>query len=117
MADVPVADAVAQARAALDLPAAVMAEVIPTRRLDRAGSYLLVVFGPPGGAVAVATLDPASGALEHSATLDGGRPFPPVNAAAARRVAGAGPQAPAEAVWLPCRASMSPLYPLWRIEG
>ncbi|WP_040566212.1 hypothetical protein [Magnetospirillum molischianum] len=119
MADLSAADAIKRAGVELGVEAAVPAEAIRTRRLDRIdGGYFLVVFNNSGGnAIAVATIEVESGAPGVTATLPGTAPFPPVSAQTALDLAAAGAGARAEAVWTPCRASMSPLYILWEITG
>jgi hypothetical protein len=110
--------AVARARGALGLPASVTGRAWRTRRLDRPGdAYYLVVFGPEDAAVAVAAVDARSGEVQSSARLPGAAPLPVVDAARALELAGVGDGAQAELVWRPCRASRSPLYPLWEVRS
>lgn len=109
-------DALAAARAALGVGDAAPAEAYAVRRLDRAGGYYLVVAGERGRATAAAIVDDRSGEVTTTARLGGVAAHPPVDAERARALAGAGAAARAELVWRSCRASRSPLYPLWRVE-
>jgi hypothetical protein len=54
--------------------------------------------------------------LLGSARLGDAGPPIAVDAAAAIARAGLGAASEATLVWLPCRASLSPLYPIWRVS-
>lgn len=117
MAELTSAEAIARARAAVGLGAAVTARAWRVRRLDRPGeAYFLVVFGDDKAAVGVAAVDAAKGEVGTSARLAGRGPHLTGDAAWAVRQAGLDPSARAELVWKPSRASRSPLYPLWEID-
>jgi hypothetical protein len=108
----------ARARWLADAPsvAAEPATAWSVRRLDRPGtSYYLVVLGTAPRAAYVATVDQATGRIGSSATLANGRPPITMSPEQARERASAGPSAPTELVWMPCQASRSPLYPIWRV--
>lgn len=109
-------EAIQLTRDQLDLPSDVPARAFRVRRLDRPeGSYYLVVFGGERAAVAVATVDERGGDVGVAASLPGTAPHLLLDAAAAVGVAGADADAHVELVWTPCRASFSPLYPLWAV--
>lgn len=111
-------EAIASARSGLGLDPRAGARAWHVRRLDRDGAaYYLVVFGEEDAAVAVATVDAAAGRVESSARLPGGGPHLVVGRARALELAGLGAASRAELVWRPCRASYSPLYPLWEVTG
>src|SRR5215471_5643210 len=75
MAELASDEAIARARTAMGLDAAVPARAWRIRRLDRAvDAYYLVVFGAPDAAVAVTTVGAASGEVKTSAHLPGVRP-------------------------------------------
>ena len=101
-----------------DAPAAVpeTATAWRVRRLDRPDRcYYLVVLGTAPSGAHVTIVDQATGRIGSSATLPNGRSPVTVSAEQARGLAGAGPSDDAELVWIPSRASRSPLYPIWRI--
>jgi hypothetical protein len=111
---------IAQARATLGIAASVVAHAWLVRRLDRQGEmYYLVVFGEPHASVAVAAISATSGEVSTSAHLPGTEPHLRVDKQQALELAGLGSNAHADLVWRPCRASRSPLYPLWeaRVGG
>lgn len=102
------AQAVAQARRLLGLPATAHGEAWHVRRLNAAGAYFLAhVDGR------VACIDATSGALMASASSA----HAPValTREAARALAGVGPDATAELVWMPCAATLSMFDPLWAV--
>jgi hypothetical protein len=104
------------ARASLGLAAALPAAADRVLRLDRAASYYLIRFGAPNACVAVAAVDTETGSVLSSARLEGRAGHLPVDAALARRLAGAPADVPARLVWSPAAPSRSPLYPFWHIE-
>ena len=109
-------EAIAAARAALREPPAVQATALPVTRLDVAGQcYWLVILGDDDAVVGVAAIAEDTGAVMAAARV-GGRRHLDVNAARAIELARMG-QASAHLVWRPCQASLSPLYPFWRVTG
>ena len=72
--------------------------------------------GPPDAAVGVATVNSATGEVGSSARLPGHGPHLEIDAARARALAGADPDARTELVWHPSVSSKSALYPLWEVE-
>ena len=112
------ADAEALARSALGVPAAEPADALLVERLDRAGqAYYLVMFGPPEGPTAVATVDATSGAIMNSARLGVRQPHLAVTRERAIELARLREPATVSLVWCPCRASRSPFSPIWRVAG
>jgi hypothetical protein len=110
-------EAAAVARQSVGASAAVKARAWRVVRLDRTGeSYYLVVLGDDRAAVAVAAIRADTGEKMTSARLEGIRQHLLVDAARALQLANLG-NASAELVWQPCQASLSPLYPLWRVSG
>lgn len=109
-------EAIARVRPRCDVHESVPGEVWFVRRLDRpSGSYLLVQLGSPEASLAVATVDPDSGAIGVHARLPGTARHMTVNAPRAVELAALGADATVEAVWMPCSLSKSPLYPFWRV--
>lgn len=107
-------EAVRRAKDALGAGASTPAHALAVRRLDRSGEmYYLVEIGDPGAAVGVAMVDAGSGEIGVRAALPGTQAHLMVDAAAAEELAGG---TGAECVWMPCRASRSPLYPLWEVK-
>jgi hypothetical protein len=81
------------------------------------GDYVLVEFARDDGTLLVAIVDRETATVTHRAALPTAARGPvALSADAARRVAGASPDAPAGLVWAPCAATLSPFYPLWQIE-
>jgi len=110
--------AIRAARARLGLADDVEAEVFVIHYLDPpGGESLLVVFGPADRALGVALVAARTGELEGSAKLAGTGRALPLDAAAARAVAGASSDAELRLVWRPSRASMSALLPLWEVRA
>lgn len=108
--------AIARAQHETGVGEAVGARAWRVRRLDRPEhAYYLVVFGNEGAAGAVAAVDAATGAVNVSARLVSGASPLAVDAAEAAALAAGGQDARVELVWRPCRASRSPLYPLWEV--
>jgi hypothetical protein len=118
MAELTSDEAIARARTAMGLDAAVPARAWRIRRLDRTVDvYYLVVFGAPDAAVAVTTVGAARGEVRTSAHLPGVRPHLLIDAAQAVTLAGLGARAHAELVWRPSHVSRSPFYPLWEVRN
>ena len=109
--------AVASARTALGLDVQQPARTWSVARM-RPGvrGYLLVVFGPPQHAVAIAAVDPVSGEVLEAAHLPGRQPHTLITADEAILRAGFGPDTEARLVWDPSPASRSPFYPLWQLR-
>ncbi len=113
-----VADVVAAAQARLGLGEDTAAYAQRIRREDRPGDsfYFLVILGEPLRPRGVAAVDAATGDVMEWADLPGTRPHLTVKAPEAKSRAGFPGDAKAEMVWRPCRASRSPLYPIWRLS-
>ena len=110
-------EAIASARAEMGLDTSVAGHAWRIRRLDRPGdAYFLVVLGEAQAAVAVVTVGMHAGEIVASARLPGTGPHLAVDAGEALQLARLGENARAEMVWRPCRASLSPLYPLWEVR-
>lgn len=111
-----VAEAVSLARARIGIEESVPVDAVRVERLDKVGEhYHLVIFGPQGSRTAVATVDASSMEVGEWAVLPGGTEHLAVDAETASslaRMAGA----TSDLVWQSCRASRSPLYPLWRLR-
>jgi len=120
MADAPgsAADrAVTNAREALALGAGQQARVWEIRRLRAsARSYLLIIFGPPGHSVGIATVDLQSGDVLQRARLSGADSHDVMSAEEAMKRADFPAGSQAQLVWDPTPASRSPFYPLWQIS-
>jgi hypothetical protein len=117
MTDLTPDEAAVSARQAVGAAAAVKARAWRVVRLDRAGeTYYLVVLGDDRAAVGVAAIRADTGERMASAHLGGVRQHLSVDAGRALQLAKLG-NASAELVWQPCRASLSPLYPFWRVTG
>lgn len=113
-------EAINAAKTKLGLSESTPGRAWPVRRLDRPPEvYYLVQFGDSSASVAVATVDANTGEIGIYASLPGVGPHIAVGARLAIELAGGGQAAQAELVWMPCRVSKSPLYPLWevRIQG
>jgi len=94
------------------------AESIPAQAWSVEGprsDYLLVTFGEPEHNLAV--IDPGDGTDRSSATMPGTQRHPTVDRDAAVRASRMGHPVVARLVWRPCRATRSPLYPLWEISN
>jgi hypothetical protein len=106
-----------RARATLGLE-----EGVPARHWDvwrpvgSVVSHLLVEFGDPSAAIAVAAVDSTNGDVLSSARLPGQAPHIGVDEATALIAAGR-PGGRARLVWSPSRQSASPLYPLWEVRS
>lgn len=117
MTEISFDEAIARARAKMGLKATVAARVWRIRQLDRPGSaYYLIVFGEDQAAVAVAAIGAADGEIRASAHLPGHGPHLTIDATQAVTLAGLERSAQVSLVWQPCRASLSPLYPLWEVR-
>ena len=104
------------ARAQVKVGESVAADALRVRRLDCvAGHYFLVLFGPRGARTAAATVDVSSRSVEEWALLPGRTEHLTVDASAASNLARM-PNAVVDLAWRPCRASRSPLYPMWRLR-
>lgn len=87
------------------------------RRLDRPSeAYYLVQLGESNAAVGIATVDTYTGEVGVYASLPGVGAHMAVDVQLAIELGGGGEAAQAELVWMPCRASKSPLYPLWEVK-
>ena len=116
MPELTAEQAIERARAETGVPAPARAWRV--RRLDRAGdAYYLVVLGTEEAALAVATVGAAAGELRSRARLPGTGAHSLCDAGEAIARAGLGTPAQAELVWRPCRASRSPLDPLWEVQA
>lgn len=100
------AQAVAQARRLLGLPAAGDGHAWRVRRLAAPGAYFIVHIDGR-----VAALEVTNGALLASATASRAPVTMPAETALA--LAALGAPATAELVWRPCAASVSMFDPLW----
>ena len=110
-------DAIARARARTGVEAFVPAGAWLVRRLDRPGEcYYLVVLGEDHAAIALATVGAAQGEIQTWAKLPGQNPHAILKEREAIERAGVSEDVKAELVWKPCRATRSPLYPLWEIR-
>ena len=110
--------AVATARAALGLDAREPARTWSVARMHPgARDFVLVVFGAPEGATAVAAVETASGEVLEAARLPGREPHTPMSADEAIRRAGFAPNAARRLVWDLSPASRSRFYPLWELES
>jgi hypothetical protein len=110
--------AIASARAALDLDASELARTWPVVRMHPGASgYLLVVFGRPDRACAIAAVNPDSAEVLESAHLPARASHEPMAADDAIRRAGMGADTKACLAWDPSPASRSRLYPLWHLHG
>ncbi len=80
-----------------------------------ASAFLLVVFGEPEHASAIAAIDPVTREVLESARLPGREPHTLLGADEAIERAGFGPGTEAQLVWDPSPASRSRFYPLWQL--
>lgn len=117
MAELTAQDAVARALAELGSATETTAQTWLVERLDRTDDrYYLVVLYAAESPVAVAAIGAIQGELRSAARLGGGGAPIALSADQALARAGATQDAKADLVWRPCRASLSPLYPLWRVR-
>ena len=110
-------DVIRIARAAVPEQAAPAARAHFVERLDGGADYFLVVLGTGAAARAVVRVEAGTGTVLGSARLAGGGSPVAVEAAAAIARAGLGGSPEASLVWRPCRASLSPLSPIWRVRS
>lgn len=117
MAKITHEEAIHTARTTLALGESTPGRAWQVRRLDRSSEvYYIVQFGDSIASVAVATVDANTGEIGVYATLPGVGPHIAVDAQLAIELAGGGRATQAELVWMPCRVSKSPLYPLWEVK-
>jgi hypothetical protein len=110
--------AIASARAALGLDPSLPARTWSVARMrPDARGFLLVVFGPPERASAIAAVDPDTGEVFESAHLPERQPHTLISADEAILRAGFGPDTQARLVWDPSPASRSRFYPLWQLQS
>ena len=117
MTEIAPEEAIVRAREALRLPASGSAQAFRVERLDPPGSpYFLILLGNGGRDRHIALIDARTGALDQSGDLDGsGHAMLSMEQAIA--ISKLGGAAAARLVWRPCRASYSPLYPIWEIDS
>ena len=117
MTGISAEEAIKGIRTVLSLDVSLPAQAWKVRRLDRPeDNYYLVVFGDEPAAVAVGVVAAVSGEVKTTARLGGRRPHLLIDSAKAMTLAGLGDDVQFELVWQPCRASRSPLYPLWQVS-
>ncbi len=110
--------ATASARTALGLDASQLARTWSIARMQPgARGFLLVVFGTPERASAIAAVDTDSAEVLESAHLPGHGRHDLITAEEAIQRAGFGPEAHAQLVWDPSPASRSRFYPLWQLQS
>ena len=110
--------AIASAQSALGLDAREPARTWSVQGMrPGARAFLLVVFGLPEHASAIAAVDPVSGELLEAARLPGRQPHTLITADEAILRAGFGPDTEARLVWDPSPASRSRFYPLWQLQS
>lgn len=118
MAEIAPEEAILLAHEALGLPASVLGRALRVEQLDVPGfAYYLVVFTFGGRERHVALIDARTGALDQDAEVTGIDGHIKVNMEQAITAARLGGRPTARLVWRPCRASYSPLYPIWEISS
>jgi hypothetical protein len=117
MAAIDSEDAIARAREALGVPASAPAEALRVERLDRPGGAYFLVLLPREGDGHIATIDADTGAPDQYASVTEPDRHLSVSREQAIAAANLGRRSSARLVWLPSRASRSPLYPLWEISA
>ena len=111
-------EAILHAREALGLPAVVTGRALRVERLDAPGTaYYLVVLASGEREQQIAVIDAETGALDQNAEVTGRESHIAVNMEQAIATARFGDRATARLVWRPCRASYSPLFPIWEISS
>jgi streptogramin lyase len=117
MAEFSSDEVIDRVRLAMDLDASIDAEAWRVQRIDRENeAYYLIVFEENGAAIIVAAVNALTGGIQNSAHLaEGGSPLS-IDSEHAIALAGLNGNAHANLVWRPCRASLSPLYPLWEVR-
>jgi hypothetical protein len=116
MADISSEEAIRRAQIEMSLPSTTLARLWRTRRLDRPGAYYLVEFGEPEAMIGIATVDVATGDVGEWSQLSGVGSNVAVDRDRALELSGCDANASVELVWKPCRATLSPLYPLWEVR-
>ena len=117
MSEVSEPEAIALARARLELSPTTVASASRVARIDSpGGTYYLIVLGDPGAALGVAAVDAASGEVTHWATLPGERPHVLLDRETAARRARPSSGRKPRLVWRSSPASRSPFYPLWEVD-
>jgi hypothetical protein len=110
--------AIVCARTALGLDTSELARTWSVARMHPgARDYVLVVFGSPECASAIAAIDPVSEQVLEAAHLPGCRPHTVMTAEQAILRAALGPDTEARLVWDPSPASRSRFYPLWQLQS
>ena len=110
--------AVGSARAALGLAVSEPATAWPVADMrPNTSDYVLVVFGLPGAATAIAAVDPVTREVLESARMPGRAPHALITNDEAVAHAGIGTDARARLVWQPSAASRSRFYPLWEVRA
>jgi hypothetical protein len=118
MAEIAPEEAIVRAREALGLPVSVSGRALRVERLDLPGSaYYLVIFTFGGRDRYVALIDAMTGALDQNAEVTGSDGHITVNMEQAIAIARLGGRPMVRLVWRPCRASYSPLYPIWEVSS
>jgi hypothetical protein len=118
MSEILPEEAIVHAREALGLPASVSGRALRVERLGPPESaYYLVALASSDRERYVAAIDARTAAVDQHAKLVGAADYLTVDMEQALAAAGLGAHASARLVWRPCRASYSPLYPIWEISS
>jgi hypothetical protein len=117
MTRITVSEALERARAWFGLPQAAEGEVSLVHRLDGGADYYLVSLRDGNRTAAVANVDAATGDIRESAKIGNGSSPIQITAERAAKISGVRAVKTVELVWQPCRATRSPLYPVWRVSG
>jgi len=100
-----------------EISGAVAGDPVHVRRLDREDAgYFLVPLLYTGRMVALAEIDAENCALSKAAAIRDSAAGTRIDAAAARRAAGAPADAAAWLGWQPCRESWDSFLPFWVVE-
>ena len=111
-------EGISRVRSQLGIGSLTSARAWRIRRVDYPGeAYYLVVFGEVKAAIGVAAVDAIRGEVMNSAVLPGKRPHFAIDAKTAVQLSGFPIDAHVELIWKPCRASLSPLYPIWQVSS